>query len=77
MTGEEFDRIVEAAGLKSASIGACRRVLVYGMSINSAAREADISPAAVSRMLQKFPIGVCEACGQAIPPGAGRKPVKQ
>ena len=64
MTPREFDRLATAAGLHADSVAACRRVLVDGLSINAAAREAGISPSTVSRMVRKIPRSVCKFCGK-------------
>lgn len=66
LSGEDFDRIVEALKLDSPSIPACRLVLVKGQSINSAARKCDVDPGAVHRMLKKIPRILCRECGQPI-----------
>lgn len=67
MTRREFDALATAAGLNAGSVAACKRVLVDGLSINAAAREAGISPSTVSRMVRKIPRSVCECCGQPVP----------
>lgn len=68
MTNQEFNARAEAAGLHAKSVPACRRVLVDGLSINAAAREAGINPSTVSRMVRKIPRGVCKCCGQPTDP---------
>lgn len=62
----EFAKFVLASGLNAGSVDTCRRVLVDGLSINAAAREAGISPSTVSRMVRKIPRAVCKCCGQPI-----------
>ena len=66
MNSQEFNLLVSAAGLHAGSVAACRLVLVHGLSINSAARDAGISPSTVSRMLRKIPRSVCRCCGQPV-----------
>lgn len=53
MTSSEFNkRLVDLAS--SRSTNAARRVLVDGMSINAAAREAGLDPMAVSRAVKRI-----------------------
>lgn len=66
MKRREFDALAKAAGLDAGSVPACSRVLVDGLSINSAARESGISPSTVSRMVRKIPRDVCKCCGGPI-----------
>lgn len=66
LTGRAFDSLVKATGIEAVSIRACKRVLVDGLSINAAAREADLSPSTVSRMLRKIPTELCGCCGQPL-----------
>lgn len=66
MNRRDFDSLAAAAGLDAGSVAACRRVLVDGLSINAAAREAEISPSTVSRMLRKIPRKLCKCCGQPV-----------
>lgn len=66
MNRREFDSLAKAAGLHAGSVAACRRVLVDGLSINAAAREAGLCPSTVSRMIHRIPRGLCRCCGQPL-----------
>lgn len=63
MKSSDFDKFAVAADLTAKSVAACRRVMVDGLGVREAAREAGVAASSVSRMLRKIPSGVCKCCG--------------
>lgn len=70
VTAREFDRIVRAAKLSGRAVQAARLVLVDGLGVRAAAREAGLSgPAAVTRTVARIQaVKICPTCGQPIQP---------
>lgn len=66
MKPADFDKCVSAADLNAKSVAACRLVLVDGLGVREAAREAGVAASSVSRMLRKIPSGVCKCCGAPL-----------
>ena len=74
MTTADLDRAIRHTGADphSATMRACRRVLIDGVPVYAAGREVGVSHPAIYRGLGKLraalELTVCELCGQSIPP---------
>lgn len=68
MNTKEFNTLCAATNMpaNSRTRTALYHVLVSGMTGYAAAKKLDISQAAISRALSRFPSKVCPTCGQAI-----------
>ena len=70
MTSADFKHRVAASGISGRAVQAARLVLVGGLGVRAAAREAGLSgPAAVTRTVARIQaVKICPTCGQPIQP---------